>query len=263
MYSAFEADLRELADRGRLRSLRERSGIDFTSNDYLGLAESAELRQAAAACPGARRAGRARAGRACCGATIPSMRRWKARRRPISAARPRLYFGGGYAANFAIFSTLPQRGDLIVHDALIHASVREGCAAAAPIRDVPHNDVDAFDAAIVRWRAGGRQGPGLDLGRKALQHGWRPCPARRTGRGGGSARRHAGDRRGACHRRSTARRAAVWRPASKAATMSSPCTPAARRWARSAACHPGAACHSRLSGQSRAAPLSIAPRRRR
>ena len=48
MYGAFEADLRELADRGRLRSLRERSGIDFTSNDYLGLAESAELRQAAA-----------------------------------------------------------------------------------------------------------------------------------------------------------------------------------------------------------------------
>jgi 8-amino-7-oxononanoate synthase len=32
-----------------------------------------------------------------------------------------LYFGGGYIANFAIFSTLPQRGDLVVHDELIHA----------------------------------------------------------------------------------------------------------------------------------------------
>src|SRR5579872_7266463 len=48
MFGAYEADLRGLADRGRLRSLRARSGIDFTSNDYLGLAESAELRQAAA-----------------------------------------------------------------------------------------------------------------------------------------------------------------------------------------------------------------------
>ncbi|MBR7559527.1 8-amino-7-oxononanoate synthase, partial [Mycobacterium tuberculosis] len=32
-----------------------------------------------------------------------------------------LYFSTGYAANAALFSTLPQRGDLIVHDALIHA----------------------------------------------------------------------------------------------------------------------------------------------
>jgi hypothetical protein len=43
MHEGFETDLRELAARGRLRSLRERSGIDFTSNDYLGLAESEEL----------------------------------------------------------------------------------------------------------------------------------------------------------------------------------------------------------------------------
>ena len=48
MHEGFSADLRDLAGRGRLRSLRERSGIDFTSNDYLGLAESEELRRAAA-----------------------------------------------------------------------------------------------------------------------------------------------------------------------------------------------------------------------
>src|SRR5258708_22249634 len=49
MYDTIQADLRDLENRGRLRSLRGRAGIDFTSNDYLGLAESAELRQAAAA----------------------------------------------------------------------------------------------------------------------------------------------------------------------------------------------------------------------
>jgi 8-amino-7-oxononanoate synthase len=47
MHEKFETDLRELAGRGRLRALREHSGIDFASNDYLGLAESEELRQAA------------------------------------------------------------------------------------------------------------------------------------------------------------------------------------------------------------------------
>ena len=49
MLEVFAADLLELERQGRLRSLRDRSGTDFTSNDYLGTAESDELRQAAAA----------------------------------------------------------------------------------------------------------------------------------------------------------------------------------------------------------------------
>ena len=40
MLEWLDDDLRALAERGRLRALRPRSGIDFTSNDYLGLAES-------------------------------------------------------------------------------------------------------------------------------------------------------------------------------------------------------------------------------
>jgi len=47
-YDRLEFDLRELETRGRLRSLRQRSGVDFTSNDYLALAESEELSRAAA-----------------------------------------------------------------------------------------------------------------------------------------------------------------------------------------------------------------------
>jgi len=47
MHEIYAADLQTLAGRGRLRALRGQSGIDFTSNDYLGLAESDELRQAA------------------------------------------------------------------------------------------------------------------------------------------------------------------------------------------------------------------------
>jgi 7-keto-8-aminopelargonate synthetase-like enzyme len=50
-YDAFEIQLRELTGKDRLRSLRERKGIDFTSNDYLGFAESEELRQAATVGP--------------------------------------------------------------------------------------------------------------------------------------------------------------------------------------------------------------------
>ena len=96
-------------------------------------------------------------------------------------AEAALYFGGGYVANMAIFSTLPQRGDLVVHDELIHASVHEGMRRGrAETVGVAHNDVDAFDAAIARWRARGRHGPGLDRGRKPLQHGRRLAAPRRV-----------------------------------------------------------------------------------
>jgi 8-amino-7-oxononanoate synthase len=70
-----------------------------------------------------------------------------------------LYFGSGYAANVAIFSTLPQRGDIIVHDALVHASTNEGIAASrAEAVAVAHNDVEAFDTAIHTWRKAGGTG---------------------------------------------------------------------------------------------------------
>lgn len=164
MYSAFEADLRELADRGRLRWLRERSGIDFTSNDYLGLAESAELRQAAADAV-ARGVPVGSGGSRLLRGNHPEHEALEAEAAGYFGAETALYFGGGYVANFAIFSTLPQTGDLVVHDELIHASVHEGLRRGrADFVPVPHNNVDAFDAAIVRWRkAGGKGRPWLSV----------------------------------------------------------------------------------------------------
>src|ERR1700682_5923010 len=158
MYGAFEADLRALADRGRLRSLRERSGIDFTSNDYLGLAESAELRQAAADAV-ARGVPVGSGGSRLLRGNHPEHEALETEAATYFGAETALYFGGGYVANFAIFSTLPQTGDLVVHDELIHASVHEGLRRGrADFVGVPHNNVDAFDAAIVAWRAAGGKG---------------------------------------------------------------------------------------------------------
>ncbi len=58
-----------------------------------------------------------------------------------------------------LFSTLPQKGDLIVHDALIHASAREGMRLArATAAGFAHNDPGAAEAAIARWRATGGTG---------------------------------------------------------------------------------------------------------
>ncbi|EAQ36335.1 8-amino-7-oxononanoate synthase [Nitrobacter sp. Nb-311A] len=164
MHGIYTTDLRALADRGRLRTLRERSGIDLASNDYLGLAESDELRQAAAAAL-ARGVPVGSGGSRLLRGNHPEHEALEREAAAFFGAESALYFGGGYVANFAIFSTLPQRGDLVVHDELIHASVHDGIRRGrAESVSVRHNDADAFDAAIVKWRkAGGTGRPWLSI----------------------------------------------------------------------------------------------------
>lgn len=158
MHAGLETDLRALERRGRLRALRERSGIDFTSNDYLGLAESKELRQAAIDAI-ARGVPVGAGGSRLLRGNHSEHEALESEAAKYFGAPTALYFGGGYVANFAIFSTLPQSGDLVIHDQLIHASVHEGLRRGrADFVSVAHNDVDAFDAAIVRWRAAGGKG---------------------------------------------------------------------------------------------------------
>ena len=158
MHEIYAADLQTLAGRGRLRALRGQSGIDFTSNDYLGLAESDELRQAAVDAL-ARGVPIGSGGSRLLRGNHPEHEALEREAAAYFGAEAALYFGGGYVANFAIFSTLPQRGDLVVHDELIHASVHEGIRRGrAESIGVPHNNIDAFDAAIVRWRAAGGKG---------------------------------------------------------------------------------------------------------
>jgi 8-amino-7-oxononanoate synthase len=70
-----------------------------------------------------------------------------------------LYFGSGYAANLAVLATLPQRNDLIVYDELIHASAHAGIGAGrSSSASVPHNDLDATEDVIRKWRQGDGKG---------------------------------------------------------------------------------------------------------
>ena len=158
MHEKLERNLLELAGLGRLRALHVPSGIDFTSNDYLGLAESDVLRQAAVDAL-TRGVPVGSGGSRLLRGNHPEHEALESEAAAYFGAESALYFGSGYVANFAIFSTLPQRGDLIVHDELIHASVHEGLRRGrAEFVAVPHNNIDAFDAAIVRWRAAGGKG---------------------------------------------------------------------------------------------------------
>lgn len=157
----FDAQIRDLAGltaHGRLRRLISRAGRDFSSNDYLGLAGSPWL--AAAVVEAIDRgvplgSGGSRLLRG----NHDEHEALEEEAERFFGSESALFFSTGYAANAALLSTLPQRGDLVVHDALVHASAHEGIRLGrADYRAVAHNDPDAFDDAIGAWRSEGGTG---------------------------------------------------------------------------------------------------------
>lgn len=158
MTAAHERALEALRRRGRLRSLVPRRGRDFASNDYLGLAASAALADAAAAAL-ARGVPVGAGGSRLLRGNHPEHEALEAEAADFFGAETALFLGGGFQANTAIFSTLPGRGDLVVHDALIHASVIDGVRTGKADRvETPHNDAGAVEDAISAWRRRGGRG---------------------------------------------------------------------------------------------------------
>lgn len=154
----YEKTLDGFERKGRRRGLVSGGGIDFTSNDYLALAGSPRLKAAIAAAIG-RGVPVGSGGSRLLRGNHPEHEALEAEAARFFRAERTLFFGSGYGANAALFSTLPQRDDIIVHDALIHASAHEGIAASkAQALAVPHNDVGAFADAIGKWRSEGGMG---------------------------------------------------------------------------------------------------------
>ncbi len=153
-----ERALDALLRRGRLRRLEARSGVDFSSNDYLGLAESAELN---AAVEDALNRGVpvGSGGSRLLRGNHEEHERLEAEAAAFFGAESALYFGSGFGANTALFSTLPARGDLIVYDELIHASAHDGMRLSrAEALAARHNDAQSFDDVLSAWRDGGGLG---------------------------------------------------------------------------------------------------------
>lgn len=151
----YATSLRGLARKSRLRMLSGRSGFDFASNDYLALAGDRRISDAittalANGTPVGATGSRLLRGNA------PEHEALEAKAAGFFGSERALFFGGGYVANFAVLTTLPQKGDLIVLDELIHASAREGARAGrADVVEVRHNSADAVDSAIKTWRVDG------------------------------------------------------------------------------------------------------------
>lgn len=157
-YADLREDLARLRQSGRLRALQPRAGVDFSSNDYLGLARSPRLARAVVDAI-ERGVAVGSGGSRLLRGNDPEHDALESEAAAWFGSEAALFFSSGYAANVAIFATLPQRGDLIVHDDLIHASAREGIRLSrAEGVAAGHNDPSAVDDRITAWRGRGGMG---------------------------------------------------------------------------------------------------------
>src|SRR6266849_7554553 len=127
-FADLEADLKSLSAVGRRRSLVRAAGSDFASNDYLGLAQSIELREAAADAVN-RQVPVGAGGSRLLRGNHAEHEALEESASSYFGAESALYFASGFAANMTLFATAPQRGDLVVYDEWIHASVHDGLAS--------------------------------------------------------------------------------------------------------------------------------------
>lgn len=158
LHGRLAGGLAALETRHRLRRLLPAAGLDFASNDYLGLATSDLMREAACAAL-ARGVPVGAGGSRLLRGNHSEHEALEAQAARFFGTEAALYMGGGFQANQALFSTLPAPGDLIVHDALIHASAHEGMRLGrAEMTSFAHNDVASARQAIAAWRTKGGRG---------------------------------------------------------------------------------------------------------
>lgn len=141
--------VRTLAASGARTVLDGSPLVSFSSNDYLGL--SADPRLADALARGAAEEGAGAGAARLLGGSRPAHDALEKAVASFKGTRAALLFGSGYAANATVIPALVGEGDLVVSDALNHASVVDGCRLSrAEISVVPHDQPAAIRAALGR-----------------------------------------------------------------------------------------------------------------
>ena len=148
------ADLDALEARSQLRRLEIVRGINFCSNDYLGLSTDARLREAVAT---------ALAGGSPVGSTGSRLLSghsliWDELENELAqfgGAEAALYFNSGYAANVGLFSCILQPDDVVFSDSANHASIIDGIRLSGARKFVfPHLDLNVLEDDLRRCAPG-------------------------------------------------------------------------------------------------------------
>jgi 8-amino-7-oxononanoate synthase len=146
-----EKKLAERQAAGNYRTLKpESSLIDFCSNDYLGFSHSTllknrideELDKNKTALNGS-------TGSRLISGNLKYTEDLEKQLSVLFNSDAGLLFNSGYDANVGLFSSLPQRGDTIITDELIHASIIDGARLSYANRYIfKHNDLESLESKL-------------------------------------------------------------------------------------------------------------------
>lgn len=155
-----EAELADLEAKGLRRRLEQPSGIDLSSNDYLGLSSHPELaRRLAEALARMAREGEAPGapGSRLLRGNRPRHGRLEQRLARYKGCEAALLFPSGYQANVGMLSALIGPRDRAISDEANHASIIDGMRLSRCHKViVPHLDAEAVERALAEPFPGGR-----------------------------------------------------------------------------------------------------------
>jgi len=146
-----EQRLQQRRESGAYRQLKLQNNlIDFCSNDYLGFARSTHLKQLIQNELDAHQhsLNGSAGSRLLTGNTqyAEDLESYMAHYHNTEAA---LLFNSGYDANLGLLSSLPQRGDTVIHDELVHASILDGIRLSnANKYSFKHNDLNSLEQKL-------------------------------------------------------------------------------------------------------------------
>lgn len=125
--------LEQRKENNSFRELFDLSGfIDFYSNDYLGLAKWQHKSTGAMGSTGSR----------LISGNSKRTEEIESELANFFSAEAGLLFNSGYDANLGLLSSVPQKGDTVIYDQFIHASIRDGLRLSnANSFSFKHNDV--------------------------------------------------------------------------------------------------------------------------
>ncbi len=150
MNKALQEKLAQRKNSGQLRSLKVNSGmIDFASNDYLGLSQNLELIDKVATSYQKAGASLGSGGSRLLTGNSSYIEHLEIFLAKVHQGESALLMNSGYVANLSVFSTIPQKGDTVIYDELIHACIKDGVRLShANHYSFKHNDLTSLEVKL-------------------------------------------------------------------------------------------------------------------
>lgn len=144
---------KKLSDRKENNSLRvltnKKKKIDFSSNDYLGFSQNNSISNKSHESCNSEKFKNGSTGSRLVSGTHNIHLETEKIIATFHNAESGLLFNSGYDANIGLFSCLPQKGDTIIYDELIHASIRDGIRLSnAKALKFKHNSLEDLEKKI-------------------------------------------------------------------------------------------------------------------